>query len=119
VPISRDVEQLAPEVVKLRRVIHQYPERGFEETRTAELIRTKLDSWGVEHRPVCGTGVIAMVRGKEPGPTWLLRADMDALPLEELNDVPSCTRAVTTATSRSLSAPRASSRSAAPSFAGT
>jgi amidohydrolase len=86
--ISKEVKANKTELVKLRRAIHEWPEPGFKETKTAKLIRSKLDSWGVEHRPLCGTGTVALVRGAKPGPTVLLRADMDALPLTEENKVP-------------------------------
>src|SRR5438094_308454 len=91
-PISTDVRASASDLVKIRRAIHQWPEQGFQEERTAALIRRRLDSWGVDHRPLCGTGTVALVRGARPGPTVLFRADMDALPLTELNEVPYASR---------------------------
>ncbi len=85
--ISTDVKASSKELVKLRRAIHEWPEAGFKEERTATLIRSKLDAWGIEHHPLCGTGEVALVKGAKPGPTYLFRADMDALPLTEENDV--------------------------------
>ena len=90
--LSPDVRSHAREVVALRRSIHEYPEQGFKEIRTAALIRSRLKSWGVEHRSLAGTGTVALVRGAKPGPTILVRADMDALPLLELNPVPYASR---------------------------
>lgn len=87
-PISKDVQKSSKELVKLRRVIHEWPEPGFKEDRTATVIRSNLDAWGVEHHPLCGTGTVALVKGAKPGPTYLFRADMDALPLTEENDTP-------------------------------
>ena len=87
-PLSPDVRSHAGEVVALRRSIHQHPEQGFKEHQTAALIRSKLKAWGVEHKPLAGTGTVALVRGAKPGPTMLVRADIDALPLLELNKVP-------------------------------
>jgi amidohydrolase len=87
-PVSAEVESIAPELVKIRRAIHEHPEQGFKEEKTAALIRSKLSGWGVDHHPLCGTGTVALVKGAKPGPTILLRADIDALPLKELNDVP-------------------------------
>jgi amidohydrolase len=90
--ISPDVRSSHKEMVALRRAIHQYPEEGFKEFRTAALVRSKLKSWGVDHRTMCGTGTVALIKGSRPGPTMLIRADMDALPLTEENKIPYCSR---------------------------
>lgn len=90
--ISPEVRSNTKELVALRRAIHQYPEQGFKEFRTSALVRSKLKSWGVEHKAMCGTGTVALIKGSRPGPTMLIRADMDALPLVEENRVPYCSR---------------------------
>ena len=72
------------EFIQLRRDIHQHPELAFEEHRTADLVASKLESWGYAvHRGLGGTGVVGtLVRGN--GKRRLgLRADMDALPIQE------------------------------------
>lgn len=81
-------DELFPEVVRLRRTIHQHPELAFEEEETARLVVETLRPLGFELRTgVARTGVIATLRGGHPGPTVLLRADMDALPIQEANDL--------------------------------
>ncbi len=77
------------DLTEIRRDIHANPELGMEEHRTAELVAKQLESWGIEvHRGVGGTGVVGVLRsGNGPG-TVGLRADMDALPIEEANAVP-------------------------------
>ncbi len=80
-------EEIYPEVVRLRRAIHQNPETAFEEYETARLVAETLQPLGLElQTSIAGTGVIATLRGGRPGRTVMLRADMDALPIHELND---------------------------------
>jgi amidohydrolase len=77
------------ELIEVRRDLHAHPELAFEEVRTAGLVVERLRALGLEARAGVGkTGVIATVRGARPGKTVLLRADMDALPIQEENDVP-------------------------------
>ena len=77
------------ELIEIRRDLHAHPEIAFEETRTAAFIAERLRALGLEPRTGVGrTGVVATIRGARPGRTVLLRADMDALPMQEENDVP-------------------------------
>ena len=81
-------EALTGELVRLRRDIHQHPELGFQEFRTAGLVADMLGEIGVEVRSGIGrTGVIGRI-GPGDGPTIAIRADMDALPITEKNDAP-------------------------------
>ncbi len=77
------------DMVATRRDLHAHPELAFEEVRTSGIVAEKLRALGLEPRTGVGkTGVIAMLQGARPGRTVLLRADMDALPIHEENDVP-------------------------------
>ncbi|WP_137400952.1 amidohydrolase [Echinicola rosea] len=76
-------------VIEWRRDIHENPELGNQETRTAQLIATHLRSLGVEvEENIAVTGVVGLLKGGHPGPTVAIRADMDALPVTERNDLP-------------------------------
>ncbi|HSG49197.1 MAG TPA: amidohydrolase [Longimicrobiales bacterium] len=86
--------QLEEQVIAWRRDFHENPELGNREFRTAEIVANHLRSLGMEVTTgVAHTGVVGILRGGRPGPTILLRADMDALPVEERNDLPFRSRA--------------------------
>lgn len=79
-------EEIFPEVVRLRRTIHANPELAFEEYETARLVVETLRPLGLDIQTgIARTGVMATLCGAESGPTVLLRADMDALPIQEEN----------------------------------
>ena len=76
-------------MIAWRRDIHQHPELGNREFRTAALVAAHLESLGLEVRKeVAHTGIVAVLRGDLPGPVVALRADMDALPVEEKTGLP-------------------------------
>ncbi|RYZ54231.1 MAG: amidohydrolase [Sphingobacteriales bacterium] len=77
------------EIKEIRHHIHANPELSFQEHNTAAYISGKLTEWGIAHETgVAGTGVVAMIAGKNPGSRCIaLRADMDALPIHEANDI--------------------------------
>ena len=86
-PVLELIAQQATELTRIRRDIHAHPEIGFEEHRTSSLVAEKLVAWGIDvHRGIGGTGVVGIVDGKGEGPSIGLRADMDALPMEELTN---------------------------------
>jgi amidohydrolase len=81
-----EIAAIAPELVALRRDIHRHPELAFDERRTGDVVAAALASYGLPvHRGLAGTGVVATLRGGSSSRAIGLRADMDALPLQELN----------------------------------
>lgn len=77
------------EMVEVRRDLHMHPETAFEEVRTAKLVADRLAAMGLAPRTGVGrTGVLATIEGARPGRTVMLRADMDALPIQEENQTP-------------------------------
>ncbi len=87
--IEREAERLFPDVVRLRREFHEHPELSFQETRTSGRIAEMLEALGLEVRKnVATTGVVGLLRGSGRGATIALRADMDALPIEEATGLP-------------------------------
>lgn len=87
------IKQLAnnylTEIINIRRHLHQYPELSFQETETAKYISVVLKKWGVEFESgIAGNGIVAVLKGKNPSKKIIaLRADIDALPVTELNNV--------------------------------
>lgn len=82
-------ESTAGEWIALRRDLHAHPELAFEEHRTARVVSATLSRLGIPHRSGVGkTGVLGLIESGRPGPTLLIRADMDALPIEERTGLP-------------------------------
>ncbi|MEC0237240.1 amidohydrolase [Paenibacillus kribbensis] len=80
-------DQLQAHMVEWRRYLHKNPEISFQESNTAAFVADKLESWGIEvRRQVGGHGVVGTIRGAKPGPVVMLRADMDALPIQDEKD---------------------------------
>jgi len=87
--LLEEARDLFPFTQMMRRDFHQHPEIGFEEVRTSAIVSEKLKEFGVEVRTGIGkTGIIGLLEGADPGPVLLLRFDMDALPIQEENEVP-------------------------------
>jgi len=87
--IKEEVKKEFPRLVKTRRYLHANPELSFKEFETAKYISNLLSEWGIPHETgVGGNGIVGMIHGKNPGSKVIaLRADMDALPIKELNQV--------------------------------
>ncbi len=86
--IRAEIQALQPQLVEWRRKIHQYPELGFREQLTAKFISQKLQEWGIEHETgIAHTGIVAIIPGNKPGKVLAIRADIDALPIQEQNEV--------------------------------
>ncbi|MDF2383322.1 amidohydrolase [Nostoc ellipsosporum NOK] len=92
--LDREIAPLVAEMTAWRRHFHQHPELGFEEVETAAFVAERLRAWGIEtHVGLGGTGVVGVIRGDAPAagaalPSIGLRADMDALPIEERGQAP-------------------------------
>lgn len=84
-PTLPRIEDFAADLTKIRHDLHAHPEIGFEEVRTSGIVADWLTKWGIEvHRGLGGTGVVGVLKGKGAGTKRVgLRADMDALPMEE------------------------------------
>lgn len=95
-PLSINASQIRPAIqslqsllVEWRRRLHQKPELGFREQLTADLITQQLTAWGIKHQTqVAKTGIVATIAGHTPGRVLAIRADIDALPIHEENQVP-------------------------------
>ncbi len=89
-PALAPIEAYADELTAIRHDLHAHPEIGFEEVRTSGIVAEKLQGWGIEiHREIGKTGVVGILRGtKGEGRSIGLRADMDALPMDEMTNLP-------------------------------
>ena len=91
--ISRNADKIEQKIIAWRHDFHQHPELANREVRTAAIIAKHLQSLGMEVKTgVAVTGVIGILKGDKPGPVIALRADMDALPVTEKNDLPYCSK---------------------------
>ena len=92
--VRLDIRSLHPQIIEWRRLIHQKPELGFKEELTSKFISQKLQKWGIEHQTrIAKTGIVATIKGNKQAESnqnnrvLAIRADMDALPIQELNEV--------------------------------
>lgn len=89
-PALPQILSFTDELVAIRRDLHAHPEIGFEEVRTSDIVAEKLTAWGIEvHRGIGKTGLVGILNGTGgPGRRIGLRADMDALPIQEITNLP-------------------------------
>src|SRR5436853_1906185 len=91
--LKSDIDELVPDIVAMRRDFHEHPELAFEEVRTSGIVAQRLRALGLEVQTgVAKTGVVGVLRGEATSPgaggkTIAIRADMDALPIHELNEI--------------------------------
>ena len=88
-PVIDRIAGFADELTAIRRDFHEHPELGMEEVRTSGIVAKLLNDWGIEvHTGIGKTGVVGVLKGKGSGKTIGLRADMDALPIDERSNLP-------------------------------
>lgn len=94
--VDSRIENVTPRVVAWRRDIHQHPELGNQEVRTAKLVAAHLKKLGFDEvrTSIAHTGVVGVLKGKRPGGVLALRADMDALPIREVTGLPFASKVV-------------------------
>ena len=87
--IHPNIIPLKNTIINTRRDFHKHPELSFKEKRTSKIVAEKLESFEIQTKRNIGkTGVVGILKGQGNGPTIGLRADMDALPIQETNDLP-------------------------------
>ncbi|HVU99379.1 MAG TPA: M20 family metallopeptidase [Puia sp.] len=87
--IRQLARQYAPEFIDIRHHLHAHPELSYQEFQTSAFVQEQLAKMGIPFRVMAGTGVVGSIEGKNPGSRVVaLRADMDALPIQEANEVP-------------------------------
>lgn len=88
-PIIEEIQNFSDDLIKIRHDFHQYPELGMQETRTSQKVNELLNSWSIKtYTGVGKKGIVGVLEGNNPGKTIGLRADMDALPIEEKTNLP-------------------------------
>ena len=81
--IKEKSEAYLEDMIRVRRQIHRYPELGFDEWKTSALVKEELTKAGIPWTAMADTGVVGLIEGKNPGKVVLIRADMDALEIQE------------------------------------
>ncbi len=87
--IAKHTGEIEAHLIEVRRDLHAHPELAFEEVRTAGVVARELERMGITHETgIAKTGVVGIIQGGRPGPVLAIRADMDALPIEERTGLP-------------------------------
>ncbi|MEM7710971.1 MAG: M20/M25/M40 family metallo-hydrolase, partial [Pseudomonadota bacterium] len=88
-PVPNSIAALAPQMTEWRRHLHRHPELGFDLPKTAAFVAARLAEFGIDevHQGIATSGLVAIIEGRGPGSTIGLRADMDALPIQESSGV--------------------------------
>jgi len=87
--IQQLAKQYAPDLISIRHHLHAHPELSYQEFQTSRFVQERLSELDIPFEVMAGTGVVGLLRGKNPGKRVVaLRADMDALPIKEENDIP-------------------------------
>lgn len=87
--VQKAAKKKLSNLIEVRRHLHQNPELSFQEHETCAFVQEKLSNWGIKSQVMAKTGVVAFLEGKEPNSRRVaLRADLDALPIQETNEVP-------------------------------
>ena len=89
-PVLNSIAKISNEMTEWRRYLHTIPELSYNEFKTAAFISTKLKEWGIDHKTrIAKTGIVAKIKGNKGNSKKSigLRADIDALPIEEKNDI--------------------------------
>ena len=81
-------KELKDTILADRHHLHKHPEVGMDLPETTKYVMERLAEMGIESTEICKSGVLGIIKGKKPGKTYLLRADMDALPMNEDNKLP-------------------------------
>lgn len=87
VRLSSHTQELTPSLIQWRRHLHANPELSFEEAETSRYIQERLTEWGISFTNPSDHSVVGVLEGNRPGPTVAIRADIDALPIQEQNEV--------------------------------
>ena len=91
--IGTIAKEMYPKIRTIRQHLHQYPELSFQEFETANFIKKTLESWNIKYQEIAQTGVVVVLEGNNPSlNTIALRADIDALPIQENNNIAYCSK---------------------------
>lgn len=90
--LQENIQAITQEMIDIRRTLHRCPELGTQEHETHKMICSLLDQWGIPHQDIADTGILGIIQGGKPGNVVGIRADIDALPLQEDRDRPYCSR---------------------------